>query len=130
MTWSRQRLTTPQEFRSVTRGGVRTHRSHVVIHLGPLPQTGPESRVGFVVSKKIGNAVVRNRVTRRLREIIRPELEDLPAGSGVVLRALPGIDQQPFAQLRTDVHAGVAAALRKQERRGTPRTAEASRTTT
>ena len=46
--------------------------------------------MGFVVSKKIGNAVVRNRVTRRLREIVRPHLETLPAGSAIVLRALPG----------------------------------------
>lgn len=65
--------------------------------------------MGFVVSKKIGNAVIRNRVTRRLREIIRPLLADLPADTGVVVRTLPGIDQVPYAELRDEV----TGALRK-----------------
>lgn len=69
--------------------------------------------MGFVVSKKIGNAVVRNRVTRRLREIIRPELSTLPADSAVVIRTLPGIDQVPFEDLRQEV---VSALRRASER--------------
>ena len=66
--------------------------------------------MGFVVSRKIGNAVVRNRVTRRLREIIRPQLAGLPAHSAVVIRTLPGIDEQPFAQLAEDVTEGLELA--------------------
>lgn len=117
MTWSRHRLRTGDEFRAVTRRGVRSARSHVVVHLDLLPE-GPEApRVGFVVSKKIGNAVVRNRVTRRLREIVRPHLETLPAGSAIVLRALPGIEAQPFAELREDVDSALASASRKLARR-------------
>src|SRR5690625_1167174 len=93
-TWSRHRLRTGDDFRAVTRGGVRSARSHVVVRLSFLPEGGDAPRVGFVVSKKIGNAVVRNRVTRRLRAIVRPLLERLPAGSAVVIRALPGIEAQ------------------------------------
>ena len=117
MSWSAHRLHTGDEFRAVTRGGVRSARSHVVVHLTLLTQGGEAPRVGFVVSKKIGNAVVRNRVTRRLREIVRPHLATLPPGSAVVLRALPGIDEQPFAHLRSDVDAALAGAGRKLERR-------------
>jgi ribonuclease P protein component len=89
----------------------------VVVHLTLLTQGEEAPRVGFVVSKKIGNAVVRNRVTRRLREIVRPHLESLPAGSAVVLRALPGIEAQPFSELREDVDSALASASRKLERR-------------
>ena len=116
-TWSRHRLRTGDDFRAVTRGGVRSARSHVVVHLSFLPEGGDAPRVGFVVSKKIGNAVVRNRVTRRLREIVRPHLETLPAGSAIVLRALPGIEAQPFAELREDVDSALASASRKLARR-------------
>ena len=89
----------------------------MVVHLTLLTQGEGAPRVGFVVSKKIGNAVVRNRVTRRLREIVRPHLETLPPGSAIVLRALPGIDEQPFAALREDVDSALGSASRKLERR-------------
>ena len=103
MYWSSRRLHSGDEFRAVTRGGARSARSHVVVHLTLLTQEEEAPRVGFVVSKKIGNAVVRNRVTRRLREI--------------VLRALPGIEAQPFAELREDVDSALASASRKLARR-------------
>ncbi|SLN04338.1 Ribonuclease P protein component [Brachybacterium faecium] len=118
MNWSSRRLHTGDEFRAVTRGGVRSARSHVVVHLALLTQGDEAPRVGFVVSKKIGNAVVRNRVTRRLREIVRPRLAALPPGAAIVVRALPGIDDQPFSELEHDVDSALAAAQRKFARRG------------
>lgn len=115
--WSRHRLRTGDDFRAVTRRGVRSARSHVVVHLALLPE-GPEApRVGFVVSKKIGNAVVRNRVTRRMREIIRPQLAQLPPTAAVVVRALPGIDAQAFDQLEADLTGALDSATRKLSRR-------------
>lgn len=115
--WSRHRLRTGDDFRAVTRRGVRSARSHVVVHLALLPE-GPEApRVGFVVSKKIGNAVVRNRVTRRMREIIRPQLAQLPPTAAVVVRALPGIDAQAFDQLEADLTGALDSATLKLSRR-------------
>ncbi|PRW63481.1 ribonuclease P protein component [Actinopolyspora mortivallis] len=46
-------------------------------------------RVGFVVSKAVGNAVRRHRVARQLRHLMRQRLAALPAGTLVVVRALP-----------------------------------------
>lgn len=117
MSWSKHRLSSADEFRAVTRGGARSARSHVVVHLSQLTQGEDAPRVGFVVSKRIGNAVVRNRVTRRLREIIRPHLATLPAGSAIVVRALPGIDEQPFRALKDDVDSALGSASGKLARR-------------
>ena len=117
MSWSKHRLSSADEFRAVTRGGARSARSHVVVHLSQLTQGEDAPRVGFVVSKRIGNAVVRNRVTRRLREIIRPHLATLPAGSAIVVRALPGIDAQAFSALKDDVDSALGSASGKLARR-------------
>jgi ribonuclease P protein component len=46
-------------------------------------------RVGFVVSKAVGNAVVRNRTKRRLRASVATRLTGIPAGLDVVVRANP-----------------------------------------
>jgi ribonuclease P protein component len=47
------------------------------------------TRVGFVVAKSVGPAVIRNRVKRRLRHLMRERVASLPSGSMLVVRALP-----------------------------------------
>lgn len=102
----------------------------MVVHLALLPE-GPEApRVGFVVSKKVGNAVVRNRVTRRMREIIRPRITELPTCSAIVVRALPGIDSEPFAQLEKDLAGAIDSAARKLARRSGESRGEMAQATT
>ncbi|GAB2542856.1 ribonuclease P protein component [Brachybacterium huguangmaarense] len=122
MSWSRHRIPSGDAFRSVTRLGVRSARSHVVAHLALLPGAPEGPRVGFVVSKKVGNSVVRHRVTRRLREIVRPRLDLLPPGSTCVLRTLPGVAEVAFADLEGEVDGALRAAARKLA----TRTADAS----
>lgn len=79
--------------------------------------------MGFVVSKKVGNSVVRHRVTRRLREIVRPRLDLLPIGSTCVIRTLPGIVDVPFAELATEVERGMRDAAARWERTASARAA-------
>lgn len=111
MTWSRHRLRSSDDFRAVTRRGGRSARSHVVAHVALFPERPDGPRVGFVVSKKVGNSVVRHRVTRRLREIFRSHLTQLPGEASCVLRARPGIQDIPFAQLEDQVTGALDAAL-------------------
>jgi ribonuclease P protein component len=56
---------------------------------------GPSTRVGFVVSKAVGNAVVRNRVKRRLRHLAQPRVDVLREPMMVVVRALPTAATRP-----------------------------------
>jgi ribonuclease P protein component len=71
-------------------------------------------RAGFVVSKAIGNSVVRHRVARRLRHLVRDRLAGLPADSLLVIRALPHAASATSAELGEDLDAGLRSALRKR----------------
>jgi ribonuclease P protein component len=70
------------------------------------------ARAGFVVSKAVGGAVVRNVVRRRLRHLVRERLATLPAGTTLVVRALPGADELTYDRLGADLDAAIAAARR------------------
>lgn len=75
-------------------------------------------RVGFIVSKAVGNAVRRNRVKRRLREIMRPRISDLEPGSLFVIRAQPNAAEADYAVLESEVVTLLSKARRKLTDRG------------
>jgi ribonuclease P protein component len=107
------RLHTSDDFAAVVRSGRRAGTRHLVVHLlGTGRETAP--RAGFVVSGKVGNSVVRHRVTRRLRPLVRQELSGLTAGTDVVVRALPAAATASSVDLARDLRSGLAAAQRKR----------------
>ncbi|AUS78796.1 ribonuclease P protein component [Actinoalloteichus sp. AHMU CJ021] len=61
------------------------------------------TRVGFVVSKAVGNAVVRHQVARRLRHVVRERLAAIPRGTSLVVRALPPSATASSRELAADV---------------------------
>lgn len=63
-----------------------------------------QKRVGFSVSKKVGGAVVRNLVKRRMRECVRPLLPDLKSGFYVII-AHPSCTERTFQQLKSCIDA-------------------------
>ncbi|GAA2821871.1 ribonuclease P protein component [Saccharopolyspora taberi] len=79
------------------------------VDTAPTREPSESPRVGFVVSKAVGTAVVRHRVSRRLRHLMRDRLALLPAGTLVVVRALPPAADAPSRDLGSDLDA----ALRK-----------------
>ncbi len=99
------RLSDSDAFRRTVRSGRRSGSSTLVIHLEVHPP-GQPALVGFVVSKAVGNAVVRNRVKRRLRHLTRehlPALAGLPGSAVLVVRALPASAGAPYTELDADL---------------------------
>ncbi len=93
-----QRLRSSREFRRVyTRGRSCVHPLCV---LYVLPTGGEGRRVGFSVSKKLGKAVVRNTVKRRLREVCRLRMEALRPGFDAVFVARVPAQGAPLAALQ------------------------------
>ncbi|MQA08471.1 MAG: ribonuclease P protein component [Pseudonocardiaceae bacterium] len=101
------RVRRSEEFRSVTRHGRRAGRRRLVVHA--IVGHGGSARAGFVVSKAVGNSVVRHRVVRRLRHLVATRLGTLEAGSTLVVRALPQAANASSAELGADLDG----ALRK-----------------
>ena len=106
------RVRRPQEFRLVTRTGRRAGGRTVTAHLLLVPG-GEPAKVGFIVSRAVGCAVVRNRVKRRLREIMRARLDSLPGGCMLVVRAQPAAALARQSELATDVDQALRRLLRR-----------------
>ena len=71
----------------------------------------PDIRVGFTVTKKIGNAVVRNRMKRRFRSLARELLPSLGiAGSDHVMIGRSGGIERDYAMLRDELRSALAKA--------------------
>ena len=79
----------------------------MVVHLWVDESADPMPvRVGFTVSKAVGNAATRNRVKRRLRHLTREHLqtlEGLPGRAALVVRALPASAEASYAALGADL---------------------------
>lgn len=93
------RLTRGVDYRQVSRRGARCAGPQLVAHV-VLTGEARAPRFGFIVSKAVGNAVVRNTIRRRLKAVCAEALSAVPEGADVVFRALPASATAPFAELR------------------------------
>lgn len=112
------RLRERSEFASAIRasGAMRAGSRILVVHANVTDsRAGLPPRVGFVVSKAVGNAVVRNRTKRRLRAIMASELAGIPAGMDVVVRAQPAASTVTFTELGEALKPLLRKAIRRFE---------------
>jgi ribonuclease P protein component len=91
------------DFSAAVRGGRRSARPTLVLHVRSRPDCAEAARIGFVVSKAVGNSVVRHRVVRRLRGVCAADLGRWRAGDLVVIRALPKAADATSEQLSDDL---------------------------
>ena len=96
------RLTRGSDYRAVVRRGARCAGAHTVTYVGDAGESAG-ARFGFIVSKQVGNAVVRNTVRRRLKAVCAQSLSGVRADADIVIRALPSAATADFATLRAEV---------------------------
>jgi ribonuclease P protein component len=96
-----KRLTLPAEFARVKGQGTAERGRFLVLGALKLKDEG-SFRAGFVTPKHIGSAVVRNRVRRRLRDIVRTTQPRLRAGVWLVVVARPYAARATHAQLKDE----------------------------
>jgi ribonuclease P protein component len=106
------RLRTSTDFSTTVRSGVRNGRRNLVLYTAPIGAAEP-SRIGFIVSKAVGNAVTRNLVKRRLREAGALSLHTHGTGLAVVVRALPAAASASWEQLLSDYNAALAVTTKR-----------------
>lgn len=88
----RHRLSRSRDFDAVYRQGKSVSTRALVLYWFERRDDGDaDARVGIAVPRKVGNAVVRNRVKRQLREAWRMQLERATPGRDYILLARPGL---------------------------------------
>jgi ribonuclease P protein component len=112
------RITRGADYRATVRRGARFTGANTVAYVR-LNRDSDVVRFGFIVSKAVGNAVVRNRVRRRLKAaayevlpLLAPAAADGP-GVDIVIRALPASAQVSWATLHEEVSGSADRFLRR-----------------
>lgn len=113
------RMRSSLDFQHAVRLGTRAGRPTVVVHARrvDVSDVAPDScvRVGLIVSKAVGNAVVRSRVKRRLRHLALPLIDECTIPVHIVVRALPAA-----ADESADLAGDLAGAWRRAYAKLTP----------
>lgn len=114
----KHRLRSAAGFSATVRSGARSGRRNVVLYavVHPGQSSTGNSRYGFIVSKAVGNAVVRNLVKRRLRAIAAEHLANMDTGYDIVLRALPASAHASWSELSADTFRGIDKACAQAAR--------------
>jgi ribonuclease P protein component len=110
------RIRRRREFLALGRVGERNQSAHFIVLT--RPRDG-ESRLGVTVSRKVGGAVVRNRIKRRVREVFRRDPERLMPRHDLVVIARAGAGTVPQGEVREELRA---ACKPRRSRPARPRT--------
>jgi len=99
-----QRIRLESDYKSILRKGRRFYSSYFTMFVKTQNDLGfSTSRFGFIASKKVGKAVVRNRAKRQIREIIRLNMDKIKAGYDIVIIISPKAAGESYLTLETAV---------------------------
>ena len=107
----RHRMRTSAEFSHAFRSGIRTGRRNIVVSTAKNP--GKTTQVGFIVSKAVGNAVTRNLVKRRLRELAALTCAAHPEATPLLCERFPPPRAPAGIELRRDYESALETAFAK-----------------
>ena len=96
------RITRSADYQRVIKGGRKCVRRFLVFYALPRQESDTPTRLGLTVSRRIGKAVLRNRLKRRLREIFRRLHADLHSGYDVVVNTRVAAREASYEALEKD----------------------------
>ncbi len=102
------RLRRRRDFITIQREGRRRHTLHFVVIRRPA--ASGSSRLGVTVSARVGNAVVRNRIKRMVREVFRRQRRRIGTPGDFVVIAKPGADQVAYAEAARELEHALELA--------------------
>ena len=91
------RLKKRYQFNYVYKSGEHYSNEHIVLYVSPSKTKS--IKVGFAVTKKVGHAVVRNKIRRRLREIAKIQLPRLKQNYNIIVVAKENVTDASFDKL-------------------------------
>ncbi|CAM2973480.1 ribonuclease P protein component [Mycobacterium intermedium] len=100
------------EFDATVKYGIRAVQPNIVVHVRRAgdDEPGEAPHVGLIIPKRVGTAVERHRVARRLRHVARDMVDDLDPRDRVVIRALPSSRQVSSARFEQQLRRGLRRA--------------------
>jgi ribonuclease P protein component len=109
------RISNSADFAKATKSGLRSTSNSLVGYLH-LSNSNLPARCGLIINKSVGNSVVRHNVARKIRHIIAANLNLLPSGSLLVIRALPAANT---ADLKSEATELISKLVKKAEQKNT-----------
>jgi ribonuclease P protein component len=104
-----ERLKRRAEFVRLARTGRKAPMPGMVVQALPRDDAAAPVRLGFTVTKRVGNAVLRNRIRRRMKEAARLVLRATPlTGADLVLIGRAGTEHRDFQALQDDLRRALA----------------------
>ena len=95
------RLKKRYQFNYVYKSGEHFSSEHLVLYF--VSSKTKSIKVGFAVTKKVGQAVVRNKIRRRLREIIQKQLPSLKQNFNIIVVAKESVAEASFEKLSLEL---------------------------
>jgi ribonuclease P protein component len=106
------RLLARGEFDAVYKSGRRRASKQFLVFFRPRDAAASASRFGISVKKALGGAVVRNRLKRRIREILRLHRQEIATGWDIVIHPRSSVATAPFVVIERELVELLAAALK------------------
>ena len=100
------RLRRRREYLTLGRTGRKIRTAHFIVLVRPHDGA---TRLGITVSSKVGGAVTRNRVKRRVREVFRQHPQRLLAGHDLLVIARPGAGDLPLREVARELTSAVTS---------------------
>lgn len=106
------RVKREQDFQTIFTQGQNTANRRFVVYR--LPKNQKHFRVGLSVSKKLGNAVTRNQIKRRIRHVLTEVRSQLTQDDFVII-ARKGVEELTYQELKQNLHHVLKLAKILQE---------------